>query len=221
MNFCFPSSLSPWPFRFMRNPRWIWSRRGRLSAVPQAAPRWVWGVLCSACRGRSAFPQGGTSHLAIMPAAGFPSIPRYSHHRCHHHHHHHFPLWIVWTTSRPASVIHWCWLFPPHNFPWEVSQPNPAHQMFRIDISDWGKEGACFDNSCLNSGPLDYWWNSSSSETESDFVLFSHLSKIKLLDSSRTHSFSTYLYERKLACCAGLTLFWPPVVPIKWARCEV
>lgn len=193
MNFCFPSSLSPWPFRFMRNPRWIWSRRGRLSAVPQAAPRWVWGVLCSARRGRSTFPQGGTSHLAIMPAAGFPSYTEI------------FSPPPPPPPSSSFSTLNSLNYFPPslcdtlvlaispHNFPREVSQPNPAHQMFRIDISDWGKEGACFDNSCLNSGPLDYWWNSSPSETGSGFLLFSHLSKIKLLDSSRTHSFSTYL----------------------------
>ena len=116
------------------SPRWIWSRRGRLSAVPQAAPRWVWGVLCSAGRGRSTFPQGGTSHLAIMPAAGFPSYTR------------------IFSPPPPPSLsfstLNTLNYFPPslcdtlvlaispHNFPREVSQPNPAHQMFRIDISD-------------------------------------------------------------------------------------
>lgn len=43
MDLCFPPLSPPWLFRFMRNPRWIWSRRGRSSAVPQVAPRWVSG----------------------------------------------------------------------------------------------------------------------------------------------------------------------------------
>ena len=186
---------------FLPDPSDLWGIQdefGAGEAVCLQCPR----LLPGECGGSSALPAGDAVPSHREAPLTWPSclllafllIPRYSHHRRHHHHHHHhFPLWIVWTTSRPASMIHWCWLFPPHNFPWEVSQPNPAHQMFRTDISDWGKEGACFDNSCLNSGPLDYLWSRSSSETESDFVLFSHLSKIKLLDSSRTHSFSTYL----------------------------
>lgn len=43
------------------------------------------------------------------------------------------------------------------NFPLEISQMHPAHQMFRVVTSEWVKEGACFYSSHMDTGPLDYW----------------------------------------------------------------
>lgn len=59
----------------MRNPRWIWSRRGRLSAVPQAAPRWVCGCSVFWFTGNaSALPWDGMSHGASV-SIGLSLLP--------------------------------------------------------------------------------------------------------------------------------------------------
>lgn len=61
------ASVFLYSFRFMRNPRWTWSRRGRLSAVPQAAPRWVCGSSVLWFAGKCfCLPWEGISHWVTM-----------------------------------------------------------------------------------------------------------------------------------------------------------
>lgn len=152
--FLFSSLPLPLPFRFMRNPRWIWSRRSHLSAVPQAARRWVWGptVLQGA---RLTFQQGSNPPLSTTPAVGFHSSPV----SCHS------PLTIIIifiiiiisTSSSLNYFPHSPWntsvlAISTHNVPLEVSQTDPAHQMFRSVISG-RQEGGCL----LLQQPLECW----------------------------------------------------------------